>query len=227
MMRQHRSKQRAGLRGAALVIGLIVMTALTLLTLAASNSQLMQTRIAGNRSHEKLSFQQAELALGWAEQGLLLSTTLPSACASNCDSSDWILAAGVLPARLEHQSAGWWQSLAMAFGDPRLPSLAPVSVLPVTSVPHLLIELLELEQNVPSATYTAYFRLSVAAFFPRENGYILLQSVLALPLENVDQTRMVSAVINGNCQTISINPADPDTTVPDLPCGRLGWRQLR
>ena len=213
--------------GAALVIGLIVMTALTLLTLAASNSQLMQSRIAGNRSHEQLAFQQAELAMDWAERGLLLSTALPAACDSNCDTNDWLLTAGALSARLEQQTVSWWRSMALAYGDPRLSPITPASVLPVTSVPHLLIELLELEHNVTSATYTAYFRLSVAAFYPRENGYILLQSVLGLPLRSADQNRMVSAVNNGDCQTVSADPADPVATMLNLPCGRLSWRQLR
>jgi len=52
-----------GQRGAALVVGLILLSIITMLSVSAMRSANLDARIAGNHQHKQLSFQAAENAL--------------------------------------------------------------------------------------------------------------------------------------------------------------------
>jgi hypothetical protein len=60
-----------GQRGAALIVGLLVLVIMILLTLAMTNSTLMQTRMAGNFRDASSAFQASEAANRWAMAWLL------------------------------------------------------------------------------------------------------------------------------------------------------------
>jgi hypothetical protein len=79
-----------GQRGAALIVGLLVLVIMILLTLAMTNSTLMQTRMAGNFRDASSAFQASEAANRWAMAWLLSldQSDRPFPCLSDCTSAD-------------------------------------------------------------------------------------------------------------------------------------------
>ena len=70
--------------GAALIMGLLVLVIMILIAITATNSTLMQNRMAGNFRDASLSFQASEAASRWAMAWLLSldqsERPLPYAC---------------------------------------------------------------------------------------------------------------------------------------------------
>ncbi len=94
MSRVHISTQLsvAKQRGAALILGLLLLVVMILLALTASNSSIMQAKIAGNFRDASLAFQSTEAGARWGAawlQSLGASTgqLRPFPCSSSCTAS--------------------------------------------------------------------------------------------------------------------------------------------
>jgi len=101
-------------QGAALVIGLLLMVVMVLLALTASNSSIMQEKIAGNFRDSSLAFHATEAGGRWGAawlQSLGASTglTRPFPCTSACTASaaTAVWAAGVYDTTFDWSSNGW------------------------------------------------------------------------------------------------------------------------
>jgi type IV pilus assembly protein PilX len=91
---------RAGQRGVALVVALILLLVVTLVGLAAVRGTIMQQKMAGNMYDRQIAFQSAEAALRAAAASI---PTSPSDVARNCQSASVVC-------------------LANPFADPKLPA---------------------------------------------------------------------------------------------------------
>lgn len=84
-------------RGATLIVGLIFMVALTLLSVMAMKSTLLQERMAGGSRDHSLAFQAAEAALRDAKRDILRERADGTACtvgAAGCRTVDHVGVAG-------------------------------------------------------------------------------------------------------------------------------------
>ncbi len=104
--------------GAALILGLLLLLVMTLLALTASNSAIMQEKIAGNFRDSSLAFHAAEAGGRWGAawlQSLGASTGLqrPFPCASECTPS----AATAVWAKGQYDSAFDWSSSGWTYGQ--------------------------------------------------------------------------------------------------------------
>ena len=82
-------------RGAALVVGLILLSIITMLSVSAMRSANLDARIAGNHQHKQLSFQAAENALAillGPNPGAVAPHTTPGLVKEN---NNYFLARGV------------------------------------------------------------------------------------------------------------------------------------
>lgn len=88
-------------RGAVLMVGLVLLMALVILGVAASQSAIIQERLAGNFRDTSLAFESAEAGTRWSSAWLqsLGKTSLsrPFPCSSGCDNDSPVWEVGVYP----------------------------------------------------------------------------------------------------------------------------------
>ena len=105
--------------GAALIMGLLVLVIMALLSITATNSTLMQNRMAGNFRDSSVAFQASEGGSRWAMAWLLSldETERPFPCASSCTSGSPVWSPGQYP--LEPASSETFWVAANGYGiDP-------------------------------------------------------------------------------------------------------------
>jgi len=117
MNSSHTSAQLAGAkqRGAALIVGLLLLVVMILLALTASNSANMQEKLAGNFRDASLAFQSTEAGTRWGAswlQSLGASTGQPrpfpcsSSCTASAASAVWVTGQ-YDPTTFDWNSNGW------------------------------------------------------------------------------------------------------------------------
>lgn len=104
-VRRHRE------RGAALAIGLVLLSVLTVLALSASRSARLQDRVSRVVRDADVSLQLAETGLRAAERYIESLPTVPTACDRPPCS---VYSAGALP-NLAAQSNSWWKDARNGF----------------------------------------------------------------------------------------------------------------
>jgi Tfp pilus assembly protein PilX len=210
-------------RGAALLMCLLLLTALSLLGLAAATDARLQQRMAGNSESARESRRRAESALAWAEAWLFSrdGSQAPENCEPPCGAGDVIWSsAGHFP-RPEHRPTSWWLEYAHLAGtDPADGRLVDHRL--AASHGRWLVEELHRETAVPDdgvPATVAYYRLTARAAGPRESVVTVVESILARPWGNEHWTAALPAgsSVQALCRSFE----------PDLSCGRLAWRRLR
>ena len=98
----------------ALLAGLVLLMAISLLALAAAGSTLLQQRMAGNFADSQRALRLAEAALRQGERAVFALTDEQriAGCTAACydvAAQRVIYAPGVLPPNPENQSLEWWQ----------------------------------------------------------------------------------------------------------------------
>jgi type IV pilus assembly protein PilX len=110
--------------GAVLAVALLLLMALTVLALGASQATRGQERIAASLHRRDLAFQAAEATLRGAERLLVDSADFGAllTCATRCR----IYPRGLDP-QAPYQSGNWWESNAWAYtsADEWIPARAP------------------------------------------------------------------------------------------------------
>ncbi|NIP18062.1 MAG: hypothetical protein GWM87_07810 [Xanthomonadales bacterium] len=209
-------------RGAALLICLLLLTALTLLGLAAASDMTLQHRMAGNIESARESLRNAEAGLLWAERWLLSLSgdARPASCAANCAPGDVIRAENVYPPSPAVFDENWWAIHGIAAGvEPELGILDP-DLYDLGS--HWLVE------EVHHATQTttpdhpgevSYYRITARGSEAGGAGVSIVQGILARPWGDPKWTDPLPPGFGQRnlCHRFGIAP----------PCGRVAWRQLR
>ncbi len=129
--------------GAALIMGLLVLTVMILLVITATSSTLMQNHMAGNFRDSSLAFQASEGGSRWAMAWLLSldETERPFPCASSCTSGSPVWSTGQYP--LEPASGDTFWTAANSYGiDPTDGSaVSPAQSMPLVSAqPRYIME---------------------------------------------------------------------------------------
>jgi len=102
----------------ALLTGLVLLAAISLLALIAASGTILQRNMADNFQENSLALQNASVAAAYAKSWLnsRLVFERESSCEIDCILPAGIRNPGELPLRPEFESAGWWRSNAFAAG---------------------------------------------------------------------------------------------------------------
>ena len=105
-------------RGIALLTGLVLLAALSLLAIVSTGGMLEQRRLAGNFDSKRLALANARLAeaTGYAWLFSRADVERQAGCIEDCVLPVAILAPGRLPERPEFESAAWWRDNAFPAG---------------------------------------------------------------------------------------------------------------
>ena len=105
-------------RGIALLAGLMLLAAVSLLALTAASGTILQRNMANNFQENSLALQNASIATNYAKAWLnsRLVIERESGCEIDCVLPVGISNPGELPAQPEFESAAWWRSNALAAG---------------------------------------------------------------------------------------------------------------
>ena len=166
-------------RGAALIIALVLLVALTLIGLSASNVTMMEERMAGNTRDRSLALQAAEAALAYAKtnwnQGNLYMNSIPNPANTT---SGTVAAAGLKAIDLSAANdKAFWDAYAWAGASIQLPA---GSISEVTTRPRFVIERLPDDTCVnpaaPPPTLTRHnFRVTARGTGIQDNTVVILQ----------------------------------------------------
>jgi Tfp pilus assembly protein PilX len=208
-------------RAAALLLCLVLLTALTLLGLAAASDQRLQIRISGNMARAAEARIAAEEALSWAEAWLLSlpGGERPVACRADCAAGQVIQAGASLPAGPERTDPQWWTDRGHQAGqdpvdgeilDPRLASLQAAWVISEIAVPAEYTDGLEVELG--------YYRVIARGVGVSGREPAIVESIMARPWGDDTWSDALPPYPGqtGLCQRYELEP-----------CGRLAWRRLR
>lgn len=105
-------------RGIALLAGLILLAAISLLALVVASSTVLQKNMAGNFEDKALALQNASIATGFAAAWLNSRPIISRepGCMVNCILPVGIRNPGGLPAQPEFESSAWWETHAFEAG---------------------------------------------------------------------------------------------------------------
>lgn len=211
------------IRGAALLMCLLLLTALTLLGLAVASNANLQQRMAGNTTSVRDALRNADFALAWAEDWLLSldGSQRPDACVPPCGPSAVIRPAGGFPSSPEHLPASWWSEHAILAGadpfqdGPLNPALAGAGA-------RWLVEELRYADTLQvdgEAGETAYYRITARGTNAEGSVAAVAESRFARPWGKAEWADSLPPEPSGVslCRRFEIS----------TPCGRQAWRQLR
>ncbi len=168
-----RLRRAFGQRGVALLAGLVLLTALSLLGVIAAASMLSQQRMAGNHDDGAAARANADIAV---TAGLTLLLQLPddfrrSNCTESCftpPADSLVHSPGELPALPEFEPAGWWAEHGLLPGTAADTSAPPQAVeSPWAEAPRFTLEELafrgpgdlETDPSAPPIDGIGYYRV--------------------------------------------------------------------
>jgi len=213
-------------RGVALLMGLVLLAAISLLAVMAANGMLLQRRMAANFGAGGRALAQAtravEAARAWLnsradferETGCLESCVLPAA----------IYGLGQLPRNPEFESAAWWQAHAVATGHhPETGALLAAGGAETHSSAWLIEELRY--EPVPATATAAtvagvgYYRILARGSGGSGGSPAVTESIIARPWD-------------GEFEPMPFPSDEPSGAFcrqfdPAIACGTLAWRQRR
>jgi type IV pilus assembly protein PilX len=175
-------------RGAALIMGLLVLVIMILLTLTATSSTLMQNRMAGNFRDSSLAFQASEGASRWAMMWLLSLDDLnrPFPCAETvCSATDVWLGGRQNPGHpdeISHDYSEWTSALSYGYNPTDNSAVSPAQSIPIVPVqPQFLIEQIYFDRDDlagPPQLGVAYYRVASLGHSVTDKNHAVLSAVL-------------------------------------------------
>jgi Tfp pilus assembly protein PilX len=213
-------------RGIALLMGLVLLAAVSLLALMAANGMLLQRRISGNFSADSAALADATRATvaaqAWLnsradverEAGCLDARLLPVA----------IRGPGELPRHPEFESVAWWRAQATAVGSHPATGEPLGTSAAGTEPPRWIIEELHYMPitapvSEPLVDAIGYYRIFARGGSNGPGSLAVTESIVARPWE-------------GEFEILPYPPDEPPGTfcrqfAAALPCGMQAWRQRR
>jgi Tfp pilus assembly protein PilX len=200
--------------GVALLAGLVLMAAISLLALVASNSMLMQRGMAANFSDMQRARQAAEIAVAQGERYLL--SIPPAGRSSNClldcyisTEGDAIYQASELPLHPEFEDLAWWQTQAIEVND----------------LSRYLVEEIHYDDTAndyagaeaPLLDGVGYYRVLGRGTGRNKNSVVINESIVARPWLGGSQDESATSLSGKFCAEFKAW----------FDCGQLSWRQRR
>ena len=213
-------------RGMAMVAGLVLLTAVSLLAVTAANSMNLQRHQIANLEDALLAQNNARLAESWARAWLFSRKDVErqSGCLTGCLLPVAVHSAGELPGQPQLLGPGWWRSAGVA------PATEPESGTAVAGAGvtrgsgFWLMEELHYEQipppeSGPDVLGIGYYRIYSRGAGVNSRSHIVTESILARPWE-------------GDYEEASFPPSGQPGAFcrqfsPETPCGTLAWRILK
>jgi type IV pilus assembly protein PilX len=175
--------------GGVLIIGLLLLLVLVILGIAASQSSIIQTKLAGNFRELNMAFESAEAGNRWPSAWLLsrgrTALSRPFPCVDQCDGSSRVWQQGIYPGSPTPKD-GIWES-ARAFGiDPTDDSDTDVRVPQVQSQPKFIMEQQQfLRDDLAGSPQkgVAYYRVTTVGEGARGDTHAVVRAVIAKRFE--------------------------------------------
>jgi Tfp pilus assembly protein PilX len=219
-------------RGIALLAGLVLLAAVSLLAILAASGTLLQRNMAANYHENSLALENASFASAYAQAWLFSrpANAREEDCTIQCILPTGIQNTGELPLQPQFESAGWWQSHGFIAGyNPESIEAATASHDAVTSS-FWLIEEVHFE-TIPSAEPESqehdpadiggigYYRVFGRGQGRTPNSVAVVESIVARPW-------------NGDFTVALFPPRGPVHSFcrqfeERYDCGVLSWRQRR
>lgn len=210
---------RRGVSGSALLLTLLLLTGLTLLSLAGAKDVILQRKIEANEAAQKTAEQAADHALSWAESWLLSTSQLQAGqhCETPCESD------GVFERDSDLISSTWPPDSGPWMQHGKSPGRDPFSDRVQSGHPLYQYGLWRISEAhrdpivSPDMERVVFYRLVTRGLDPTSRHTAVLESILALPEQPsaaiTDQTR---------AQNIGMFCAQRSTPF----CGRVAWRRV-
>jgi Tfp pilus assembly protein PilX len=206
--------------GIALVTGLVLMAAVSLLAVTAAGSMTLQRKQAANFQDRAIAEANALLAESWARAWLFSrhATERQSDCSDNCLLPPAINSGGALPHQPEFEGDGWWQSNGVPAGLDAV-SGARLGTPATAGTAHWIIEEIHFHRPDASAPGVGYYRLLGRGQGRLPGSTVMVESLVARPwpaeFQPLDLPPTQS--LNDFCGQFD----------ESLACGMKGWRRRR
>lgn len=213
-------------RGIALLMGLVLLAAVSLLALTAANGMLLQRRMAGNFSAGSAALADAARAEAAAQAWLnsRADHEREAGCLDQCLLPVAIRRPGELPRHPEFESAAWWRVQGTAAGTHPATGEPLEAFSPSAEPPRWIIEELHYgpitsPPSEPRVAGIGYYRIFARSGGISPGSLAITESIVAHPWE-------------GAFEPLPF-PSDEPTEAfcrqfePAVPCGTQAWRQRR
>jgi len=205
-------------RGAALILCLLILVALSLLALSAASEHVTQLRMSQNLESRLERRASADHALAQAEMWLLNQPGLarPPPCNTDCTSSDVIRLQGTYGLAPERQDLAWWQQNGNWSDTGAQEGAGELSG------PWWIIEEAHvgaISDASSTAKETAHYQILARSAAHAGGQYSVTESIFARPWghDSLSNNYPVDASSQFFCASIG----------PATPCGRQAWRWAR
>ena len=209
-------------RGMALLAGLVLMLAVSLLAVTAAGGMTLQQHQAANFSDRQLAFARADRARSWAVAWLFSrpGEQREAACSTNCFLPQAIHARNQLPRQPEIMLLSWWRSNGVAVGaNPTMEGVESQFATDDESAMWLIEEVhyVARPDTAPGIEGVAYYR--VFARGAADDSVVVSESIIARPWgEGVMELAYPPVTaLSEFCSAIT----------DEVPCGQLAWRLRR
>jgi Tfp pilus assembly protein PilX len=213
-------------RGMALVIGLLLMAALSLLALTASSGMVLQRQMAGNFRDNALALREAGFAENEAEAWLFsrADSERERGCSAGCLLPPGIVPAESLPERPEFASGAWWQAHGFPAGFNPVSGEQRAYPSEGAEPPRWVVAEAHFEPtgDVPgelTAAGLAYYRIFSRGLGRQPGSIAVSETVVARPWEGEYKA--------GEYPPTSGASSFCTQFAGLYPCGRLAWRRRR
>lgn len=213
-------------RGVALLMGLLLLAALSLVAVMTANGMLLQRRMAANFDDRGLALGNADRAVAAARAWLNSRADLErqADCVSGCWLPVAIHAAGELPTNPEFESAAWWRANGVPAGAHPESGESVGTGAPPGDASRWLIEEIHFAPPAqavsgPEVGGIGYYRILGRGVGTDPASVAVTESIAARPWQ-------------GDYAPSAYPPSAPPLEFcrqfdPQLPCGTLAWRQRK
>jgi Tfp pilus assembly protein PilX len=213
-------------RGIALLTGLVLLAAISLLALSAASGTVLQRNMAINHEESALALQNASIAASYAMAWLnsRAVSERQSDCVSNCLLPIGIRNPGELPTHPEFESVEWWRSNAFSTGyNPQTaetlvtPDLGAEPARWIVEEIHYLATGESRDEN--GAEGLGYYRVLSRGTGRNSRSVAVIELIAARPWDGDFQAGSYppDGPVRGFCRQFETR----------FDCGRLSWRQTR
>jgi len=214
------------IRGIALLSGLVLLAAISLLALGAASGTLLQRSMATNFEEDALALQNASISAGFALAWLnsRAAGERQADCVSDCLLPIGIRNAGEIPAQPEFEGMEWWRSNAHLTGyNPETTAIIATPDQGAEPARWIIEEIHYLEtgdsHNVDAAKGLGYYRILSRGTGRNSHSVGVIEVIAARPWDGAFQA----------------GTYPPDGPLRDFclqfdsghDCGTLSWRQRR
>ncbi len=217
--------------GIALLAGLMMLVAISLLALVATASMILQQHMAGNFSDSLQARQSAAFAVSQGKALLLQigHQERVSDCVQNCFTSPLsrvIQQTADIPANPELEDSSWWRSRAIAAGiDPMDGNQTASDLIPTLEPPRFLIEEIHFvdmaavstAEGAPPLAGVGYYRILGRGVGQGPAAVAVDEAIIARPWSSEPPSGSDTVNPDGFC----------DPFRPWYDCGLMAWRQRR